>query len=46
MYRLNVEIDKNNKVSMGEYIVKDKHLDMILKFCERNKYKVIGIKKV
>lgn len=46
MYRLNVEIDKNNKVSMGEYIIKDKHLDTILNFCERNKYKVIGIRKI
>ena len=46
MYRLTVEIDKNNKVSMGEYIVKDKHLELILQYCSNEGNKITGMKKV
>ena len=46
MYKLNIEIESENKIKVGEYIIKDKHLDSILGFCERTNYKVVGLKKI
>lgn len=45
MYRVSVEIEGPRTNRIGEYNIKDKHLDTILKFCESTNYKVIGIKK-
>lgn len=46
MYKLNVEIESENKIKIGEYVVKDKDLDKILNFCERVNYKITSIRKV
>lgn len=45
MYKVSVEIEGQTRIRIGEYNIKDKHLDTILKFCESTNYKVIGIKK-
>lgn len=46
MYKMNIEIDTENKVRLGEYIIKDKHLDTLLQFCERSNYRIVGLKKI
>lgn len=46
MYKLMVEIEKGNRVRQAEYVVKDKHLGMMLQYCSNEGNKIIGIKKV
>ena len=46
MYKIVIHIEKESKVIVAEYIVKDKDLKTILDFCERQGYLVASIKKM
>lgn len=46
MYKIVIHIEKESKVIVAEYTVKDKDLKTILDFCERQGYLVASIKKV
>ena len=46
MYKLMVEIEKGNRVRQAEYVVKDKHLELILKYCSNEGNKITGMKKI
>lgn len=46
MYKLMVEIEKGNRVRQAEYVVKDKHLELMLTYCSKEGNKITGIKKI